>query len=42
MASLVIRYGPMKYRRYIVNEFGIDDWNLPKVWIFMITLVTFN
>ncbi|CAH8475202.1 unnamed protein product [Schistosoma bovis] len=39
MASLVIRYGPMKYRRYIVNEFGIDDWNLPKVWIFMITIL---
>nr|CAH8828525.1 unnamed protein product [Trichobilharzia regenti] len=39
MATLVIKYGPMKYRRHIVNEFGIGDWNLPKVWVFFIIIL---
>lgn len=39
MAGLIIIYGPMKYRRVIVNDFGIDDWKLPVVWVFMIRFV---
>ncbi|CAH8830929.1 unnamed protein product [Trichobilharzia szidati] len=37
MAGIVIKYGPEKYRRCIVNEFGIGDWYLPKIWILGIT-----
>ncbi|VDP97839.1 unnamed protein product [Trichobilharzia regenti] len=36
MAGLVLIYGPMKYRKVIVNDFGIGDWTLPIVWVFMI------
>ncbi|RTG91145.1 uncharacterized protein DC041_0006213, partial [Schistosoma bovis] len=39
MAGLIIIYGPMKYRRVIVNDFGIDDWKLPVVWVFMISVL---
>ncbi|KAK4472453.1 hypothetical protein MN116_003704 [Schistosoma mekongi] len=39
MAGLVLIYGPLKYRRIIVNDFGIDDWKLPIVWVFMISVL---
>ncbi|CAH8445374.1 unnamed protein product [Schistosoma mattheei] len=39
MAGLIIIYGPMKYRKVIVNDFGIDDWKLPVVWVFMISVL---
>ncbi|CAH8450712.1 unnamed protein product [Heterobilharzia americana] len=39
MAGLVLIYGPKKYRRVVVNEFGIGDWKLPIVWIFMISVL---
>ncbi|VDK37142.1 unnamed protein product [Taenia asiatica] len=33
---LVIRYNPVKYRRVIVNDFGLKDWKLPFIWIILI------
>ncbi|KAH8853654.1 sodium-dependent transporter [Schistosoma japonicum] len=39
MAGLILIYGPMKYRRIIVNDFGIDDWKLPIAWVFMISIL---
>ncbi|KAL5109113.1 hypothetical protein TcWFU_006661 [Taenia crassiceps] len=33
---LVIRYNPAKYRRVIVNDFGLRDWKLPFVWVILI------
>ncbi|CAH8830935.1 unnamed protein product [Trichobilharzia szidati] len=39
MAGLVLIYGPMKYRKVIVNDFGIGDWTLPIVWVFMISVL---
>ncbi|KAF5396425.1 hypothetical protein PHET_10351 [Paragonimus heterotremus] len=37
-AMLVIFYGPMRYRRVVVNDFGIHDWNLPFLWVPLITV----
>lgn len=36
MAMLIVVYGPMRYRKVIVNDFGVGDWKLPVVWVFMI------
>ncbi|VDL91953.1 unnamed protein product [Schistocephalus solidus] len=30
---LVVRYDPLRYRKVIVNDFGIGDLKLPLVWI---------
>ncbi|KAL3309094.1 hypothetical protein Ciccas_012361 [Cichlidogyrus casuarinus] len=30
--ALVIRYGVEKYRKYVVNAFGLDDWKLVRAW----------
>ena len=32
---LVMRYGPLKFRRDLYNNFGIGDWPLPLVWVFV-------
>ncbi|KAF8572002.1 hypothetical protein P879_01949 [Paragonimus westermani] len=37
-AMLVILYGPMRYRRVVVNDFGTHDWNLPFLWVPLITV----
>ncbi|KAF8561760.1 hypothetical protein P879_09443, partial [Paragonimus westermani] len=36
MAALVLAYGPMRYRKVIVNDFGIGDWKLSVAWVVMI------
>ncbi|KAM3188501.1 hypothetical protein ACTXT7_000055 [Hymenolepis weldensis] len=33
---LVISYNPFKFRKVIVNDFGINDWNLPYFFVFII------
>ena len=33
---LCIRYGPFKFRRDLYTNYGIGDWPLPIVWIFVI------
>ncbi|VDM31698.1 unnamed protein product [Hydatigera taeniaeformis] len=37
--ALVIRYNPVKYRRVIVNDFGLKDWKLPFIWVILIVYV---
>ncbi|KAA3671604.1 uncharacterized protein DEA37_0003317 [Paragonimus westermani] len=39
MASLVLVYGPMRYRKVIVNDFGIGDWKLSVAWVVMISIL---
>ncbi|VDD74022.1 unnamed protein product [Mesocestoides corti] len=34
--SIVIYYNPIKYRKVIVNDFGLNDWKLPLIWIALI------
>ncbi|XP_064597738.1 uncharacterized sodium-dependent transporter YocR-like [Liolophura sinensis] len=29
---LVIYFGSSRYREYVVNRYGLDDWNLPFIW----------
>uniref|UniRef100_A0A0R3TWN9 Transmembrane protein n=1 Tax=Rodentolepis nana TaxID=102285 RepID=A0A0R3TWN9_RODNA len=33
---LVISYNPFKFCKAIVNDFGINDWKLPKFFVFII------
>jgi hypothetical protein len=33
---LVLRYGVLKFRRKLYNEYGINDWPLPLVWAFVV------
>ncbi|CAH3171060.1 unnamed protein product [Porites lobata] len=37
--SLPIRYGASKFRNEIVNQFGLEDWKLPKIWVYVINFV---
>ncbi|GAA31230.2 uncharacterized sodium-dependent transporter MJ1319 [Clonorchis sinensis] len=39
MAALILVYGPLRYRKVVVNDFGIDDWKLSIVWVFMISVL---
>ncbi|KAF7233524.1 hypothetical protein EG68_05998 [Paragonimus skrjabini miyazakii] len=39
MAALVLAYGPMRYRKVIVNDFGIGDWKLSVAWVVMISVL---
>ncbi|TPP60355.1 Sodium dependent neurotransmitter transporter, partial [Fasciola gigantica] len=39
MAMLVVVYGPMRYRKVVVNDFGVGDWKLPVVWVLMISVL---
>jgi len=36
---LLIRYGPFKYRKCIVNDVGIKDWNLPYAWTIIVSVM---
>ncbi|KAM7533507.1 hypothetical protein Aperf_G00000127840 [Anoplocephala perfoliata] len=33
---LVISYNPFRFRKFIVNDFGINDWKLPRFFVFII------
>ena len=33
---LVLRYGVLKFRKKLYNDFGIGDWPLPLVWVFVV------
>ncbi len=35
--ALVLRYNPMRYRKIIVNDFGVKDWKLTVIWAFIIS-----
>jgi len=37
--SLPIRYGASKFRNEIVNQFGLEDWTLPRIWDYIINFV---
>ena len=39
LQAVVIRYGVTTFRAIVVNDFGIDDWKLPKVWDYAIKYV---
>lgn len=34
--SLPILYGVSKFREDLVNQFGLDDWRLPRIWDFIV------
>lgn len=36
LQAMVITYGVSAFRAIAVNDFGIDDWKLPKVWEYVI------
>ena len=33
---LVLRYGVIKFRKTLYNNYGIGDWKLPWVWAFVV------
>ena len=33
---LVLRYGVLKFRSTLYNNYGIGDWRLPLVWVFVV------
>ncbi len=33
---LVMRYGPLKFRRNLYNNYGIGDWPLPIIWVIIV------
>ncbi len=33
---LVIRYGPLRFRRDLYNDYGIGDWPLPIIWVIIV------
>jgi len=33
---MVIRYGPLRFRRTLFNDYGIGDWPLPLVWVIVV------
>ncbi|KAJ7361899.1 hypothetical protein OS493_014545 [Desmophyllum pertusum] len=37
--SLPIRYGASKFRDDLVNQFGLDDWKLPRIWDYIINFI---
>lgn len=36
MVFVVLRHGVFKFRRELYNEYGIGDWPLPLLWVFLI------
>lgn len=36
MLLIVLRYGPLKFRRDLFTDYGIGDWPLPLVWVFVV------
>lgn len=36
MLYLVIRYGPLRFRRDLYKNYGIGDWPLPLLWVFVV------
>jgi len=39
LISLPIRYGASKFRDELVNQFGLDDWKLPRIWDFLVNFI---
>lgn len=39
LISLPIRYGASKFRDELVNQFGLEDWKLPRIWDFIINFI---
>ncbi|XP_068737675.1 uncharacterized sodium-dependent transporter YocR-like isoform X1 [Montipora capricornis] len=37
--TIPIRYGTSKFRDDIVNQFGLEDWTLPRIWDYIIKFV---
>lgn len=37
--SLPILYGVTKFREDLVNQFGLDDWKLPKIWDYIVNFL---
>ena len=33
---LVFRYGVLRFRENLYNSYGIGDWPLPWVWVFVV------
>ena len=36
MLFIVLRYGPLKFRRELYIDYGIGDWPLPYLWVFVV------
>ena len=36
MVFVVLRHGVLKFRRDLYNDYGIGDWPLPLLWVFII------
>lgn len=36
MIFMVLRYGPLKFRKDLFTDYGIGDWPLPVVWVLVI------
>lgn len=36
---LVLRYGVLKFRKRLYNNYGVNDWPLPLVWAFVVVFV---
>ncbi|KAK7091645.1 uncharacterized sodium-dependent transporter YocR-like [Littorina saxatilis] len=39
LQAMVIYYGVSNFRAIVVNDFGIDDWKLPRVWEYLVKFV---
>ena len=36
MLLMVLRYGPLKFRKDLFLNYGIGDWPLPVIWVFAV------
>lgn len=36
MIFITVRYGILRFRRDLYNDYGIGDWPLPLLWVFII------
>ncbi|XP_076456354.1 putative sodium-dependent transporter YocR [Babylonia areolata] len=39
LQGMVISYGVSSFRSMVVNDFGLDDWKLPKVWEYLVKFI---
>ncbi|THD25303.1 Sodium-and chloride-dependent GABA transporter ine [Fasciola hepatica] len=39
LTSVVLIYGPLRFRRVLINDFGTDDWKIPLIWVFIISIL---
>ncbi|VDP74589.1 unnamed protein product [Echinostoma caproni] len=39
LTLIVLVYHPLRFRRVLINDFGTNDWKIPLVWVFVISVL---